>query len=229
MEQAADGVLFLDEIGDLPLNIQPKLLRLLDGHPVQPLGDERWVTLRARVVAASHIDLEEAVAQGVFRHDLYFRLAVHVIRVPPLRERLEDVPELVRVMLERGRRTVEIEDDALAALAQRSWPGNVRQLAAVLTRLAAAAAARGTAITAEDVVEATRTRSHSSLPAAAHARLPERGFQSAIDEYGVALVDAAMRQASGNVSEAARLLKVDRMVLVRQLGKRRRTLARDDP
>jgi DNA-binding NtrC family response regulator len=139
-------VLFLDEIGDLAKNMQPKLLRLLDGYPFQPLGDERWVELKARVVAASHMDLEASVQQGSLREDLFYRLAVHVVRMPPLRERGEDVPELARTLLGRMRGRVGITDEAAALLAPQLWPGNVRQLANALGRLVVA--------TAEDVIGA---------------------------------------------------------------------------
>ena len=118
VEQAGEGVLFLDEIGDLARALQPKLLRLLEGSRVQALGaDERWFELRARLVAASRVDLETCVAAGTFREDLYYRLAVHVIRVPPLRERTEDMPVLVQVLLQRLARPKTITEDAVAVLA----------------------------------------------------------------------------------------------------------------
>jgi DNA-binding NtrC family response regulator len=136
IEQAGDGVLFLDEIGDLAKPIQAKLLRVLEGSAVQPLGDERWIELRARLVAACHVDLEACVKAGTFRDDLYYRLAVHVIRVPPLRERAEDLPVLVPALLRRLRRPKRVTEDALALLATRPWPGNVRELAGLLERAA---------------------------------------------------------------------------------------------
>jgi DNA-binding NtrC family response regulator len=136
--RAADGgTLFLDEIGELPLDMQPKLLRFLENGEVSPLGERRPVTVDVRVVAATHRDLEALVRQGRFREDLYFRLQVIPLRVPPLRERREDIPALARHFLRelgpKGRAPV-LAPDALAVLTAHDWPGNVRELRNVIER-----------------------------------------------------------------------------------------------
>ena len=136
--RAADGgTLFLDKIGELPLDVQPKLLRFLENGEVSPLGERRPVTVDVRIVAATHRDLEALVRQGRFREDLYFRLQVIPLRVPPLRERREDIPALARHFLRdlgpKGRAPV-LAPDALALMTAHDWPGNVRELRNVIER-----------------------------------------------------------------------------------------------
>jgi hypothetical protein len=138
MIRSADGgTLFLDEIGELPLDVQPKLLRFLENGEVSPLGERRPVTVDVRIVAATHRDLEALVRRGEFREDLFFRLQVIPVRVPPLRERREDVAALARHFLRelgpKGRAPV-LAPDALAALMAHAWPGNVRELRNVIER-----------------------------------------------------------------------------------------------
>jgi transcriptional regulator with GAF, ATPase, and Fis domain len=140
---ADGGTLFLDEIGELPLDVQPKLLRFLENGEVSTLGERRPVTVDVRIIAATHRDLEALVRQGRFREDLFFRLQVIPVRVPPLRERREDVPALARHFLRelgpKGRTPV-LAPDALAALTAHAWPGNVRELRNVVERTLAYAA-----------------------------------------------------------------------------------------
>jgi DNA-binding NtrC family response regulator len=136
--RAADGgTLFLDEIGELPLDLQPKLLRFLENGEVSTLGERRPVTVDVRIIAATHRDLEALVRQGLFREDLFFRLQVIPVRVPPLRERREDIGALARHFLRelgpKGRTPVLVPD-AVAALASHEWPGNVRELRNVIER-----------------------------------------------------------------------------------------------
>jgi transcriptional regulator with GAF, ATPase, and Fis domain len=140
IRSADGGTLFLDEIGELPLDVQPKLLRFLENGEVSPLGERRPVSVDVRIVAATHRDLEALVRQGRFREDLFFRLQVIPLRVPPLRERPEDVAALARHFLRDlgphrpGARTPVLAPDALTALATRPWPGNVRELRNVIER-----------------------------------------------------------------------------------------------
>ncbi len=139
---AADGgTLLLDEIGDLPLDLQSKLLRVLQEGTFEPVGSDRTVRADVRVLAATHVDLPAAVAAGRFREDLYYRLAVFPVTLPPLRERLEDLPELasellVDVAVRAGRRGLSLGADAIERLGLHTWPGNVRELANVLERAA---------------------------------------------------------------------------------------------
>jgi len=138
-EVANGGTLFLDEIGDLPLPLQAKLLRVLQEQEVEPLGSNQVKPLNVRVIAATHIDLEAKVAAGQFRDDLYYRLNVLALRVPPLRERREDIAALLEHLLDdiANRSTqapLEVSDDALALLSAQPWRGNVRELRNLLER-----------------------------------------------------------------------------------------------
>ena len=139
---AADGgTLLLDEIGDLPLDLQSKLLRVLQESTFEPVGGDRTVRADVRVLAATHVDLPAAIAAGRFREDLYYRLAVFPVTLPPLRDRLDDLPELaaellVDVAARAGRRGLSLGADAIDRLAEHGWPGNVRELANVLERAA---------------------------------------------------------------------------------------------
>jgi transcriptional regulator with PAS, ATPase and Fis domain len=151
---AAGGTLFLDEIGELPPSVQPKLLRFLENGEVFPIGAQRPVQVDVRVVAATHRDLAELVRQGRFREDLYYRLQVVPLRIPPLRERRDDIPALARhfARLLAPAGTPVFAPDALAALAAYDWPGNVRELRNVIERVLAYSPA-------PDVI----TRSHLEL------------------------------------------------------------------
>jgi len=138
-ELANGGTLFLDEIGDLPVELQPKLLRLLQDGEVQRIGSTRSRKMDVRIVAATNQDLHRAMAEGRFRRDLYYRLSVFPIEIPPLRERKEDIPLITWTFIERrqaalGRRIEEIPDDVMDSLVARDWPGNVRELENVLER-----------------------------------------------------------------------------------------------
>lgn len=142
---AHGGTLFLDEIGDMPMGMQVKLLRALQEQTVRPVGANREVKIDVRVVAASHRDLRELIAEQRFREDLYFRLAVVTLEVPPLRDRLEDLPHLAAFLLERGARglgrgPLALTEAALERLGTHAWPGNVRELDNELLRAAALAA-----------------------------------------------------------------------------------------
>jgi len=135
---AHQGTLFLDEIGDLPLELQPKLLRLLEAGEVTPLGSTRRDRYDVRVVAATHRDVWKEVGRGTFRGDLYYRLAVVEVHLPPLRQRKEDVPALARLFLERaGAVGMEVEGSNLNRLLDFHWPGNVRELRNVISRAVA--------------------------------------------------------------------------------------------
>jgi transcriptional regulator with PAS, ATPase and Fis domain len=138
-EVANGGTLFLDEIGDLPLALQAKLLRVLQEQEVEPLGSNQVKSLNVRVIAATHINLEAKVAAGQFRDDLYYRLNVLALHVPPLRERCEDIPTLVEHLLDdianrSGQAPMELSREALALLARQAWKGNVRELRNLLER-----------------------------------------------------------------------------------------------
>jgi DNA-binding NtrC family response regulator len=146
LEQAHGGTLFLDEVGELPLELQPKLLRFLEHHRVKRLGDTRYREVDVRVVAATNQPLYRAVEQGTFREDLYYRLNVITVELPPLRERLEDIPLLVKRFVRRLLRRLPdqpvddlVSEPALGALTQHPWPGNVRELFNHVQRMVALA------------------------------------------------------------------------------------------
>jgi transcriptional regulator with PAS, ATPase and Fis domain len=133
-ERAHGGTLFLDEIGELPLDLQPRLLRALESREVRRVGGRQERRVDVRVVAATHRDLRAAVSSGTFRQDLFFRLAVGVVTVPPLRDRFEDLYDLVRDLIATlGRPDLHASEQALAVLRGHTWPGNVRELKNVIT------------------------------------------------------------------------------------------------
>jgi len=140
--QTADGgTLLLDEIGELPLELQAKLLRVLQEGTFEPVGSDRTVRVDVRIVAATHVNLEQAIADKKFREDLFYRLAVFPLQLPPLRERLEDLPSLCAALLQdlserTGRRGLRVDEGALSLLRTHAWPGNVRELGNVLERAA---------------------------------------------------------------------------------------------
>lgn len=199
-EQADKGTLLLDEIGELPLDLQAWLLRVLETGEVRSLGARTTREVDVRVVTATHVDLEEAVRHGRFRADLYFRLAVLMIEAPPLRDRLEDLRALALHLLATLATAVkyELSPTALQALALHHWPGNVRELRTVLLR--AIASADGTVLDAADIVRATG----GSL---------ERRAKRCRSRLDALLVAEAIEESYGNVTEAARRLGVPRSTL----------------
>ena len=138
-QMAHGGTLLLDEIGELPVELQAKLLRVLQEGTLEPVGSDRTLKVNVRILAATHVDLEQAIAERRFREDLYYRLHVFPLRLPPLRERLADLPQLCAAMLAEqsqrtGRAGMQVSDAGLARLRQHAWPGNLRELANALER-----------------------------------------------------------------------------------------------
>lgn len=209
-EQADTGTVFLDEIGDVPLSIQVKLLRVIQDREFERLGSNRTRQVDVRVIAATNVDLRQALEQGTFREDLYYRLNVFPITIPPLRERREDIPLLAerflaRVTREQGAAVTGISDGALAKLAEWPWPGNVRELENVIERSVLLAA--GTLLQSEDI-RLDAARNHA-IPAAG-GFLPEG---RTLDQHEQDLIREALRRANGNKSHAARLLGLTRNAL----------------
>ena len=220
-ELADGGTLFLDEVGDLQLEAQAKLLRVLESGDIQRIGAERSRHVNIRALAATNRRLEDAVSSGGFREDLYFRLNVFPIEVPPLRERLGDIPDLVAHLAARlrPRRPPRFTDEALAALARHSWPGNVRELANIVERLTIVG---GDEITGDLVPRVLmRTGGYPAATAVASATSGfidnGRGLSDRLDDMERDLIGGAMAAASGNIAEAARLLKTDRGNLYRRM------------
>jgi two-component system nitrogen regulation response regulator NtrX len=211
-ELAHGGTLFLDEIGDLSAEAQAKLLRTLETGELQRIGSEGTLRVDVRVVSATNRRLEDEVAAGHFREDLFFRLNVFPIHLPPLRERLEDLPVLVAHLAERTRprHAARFTPDALDALAEYAWPGNVRELANLIERLG---------ILSGPTVEAAAVR--QVLPggpvATAQPSAGGRPLSDALDDYERGLIASALSQAEGNIAEAARVLQTDRANLYRRM------------
>ncbi len=214
-ETAQGGTLFLDEVGDMPLALQSKLLRVLQEREIERVGGRRRVPIDVRVLAATHANLAARIARGEFREDLYYRLRVVEITLPPLRERREDIPRLVRHFLERfaareGRDVPTLDREAYAALLGHNFPGNIRELENLLE--GAAALSQGGAIRREDL---------QWLPAASDPEVAELSPQGedeipdlrALEERHIRRV---LRLAGGNKSRAARLLGISRRTLYRK-------------
>jgi len=225
---AAGGTLFLDEIGDLPLDVQPKLLRFLQEGEIQPLGEQRPLKSDVRIIAATNTDLEEMVAQGRFREDLYYRLNVIRLRVPPLRERRSEVPTIVSYYINHysakfGRKDIQITPQAIDLLMVSDWPGNVRQLCNEIQRIVARAE-DGTLITPDHLSPELRRTGAPVSPNQASAPLaqmqttiPTGTLADAFAEVERRMIADALRRHNGNISRAARELGLTRRGLYLKL------------
>ena len=210
-EQADGGTVFLDEIGDVPPAVQVKLLRVLQEREFERLGSTKTTEVDVRIVAATNQDLRVALEQGTFREDLYYRLNVLPINLPPLRERKEDIPYLVDHFLEKfaadtGNRVKSIGDAAREKLTAYHWPGNVRELENIIER--AMVLSRSKTVGPDDIH--LDQRSGAPLPDGAAPFLPE-GLT--LDQYEQELIREALSRSSDNKSQAARLLGVTRNAL----------------
>jgi DNA-binding NtrC family response regulator len=220
-EQADGGTLLLDEIGDMPIELQAKLLRVLEEREIERLGGTGPVRVDVRVLAATHRDLRQLVSAGRFREDLYFRLAVFPVRVPPLRERPDDLVPLVLAFaadLGGPQTEVSVTPDGEAALRQHPWPGNVRELRNFVERLILL---RGRGPLAIDGAATAVLAFGDPLPPVRAERsvegLGSKGYRELVDDFERALLRAALERAGSNVAAAARLLKADRGNLYRRM------------
>ena len=219
-EQAQGGTLFLDEIGDLPLELQAKLLRVLQEREVQRLGSSETIRLDTRVVAATNCELAPRVEQGRFREDLYYRLNVVPVHMPPLRERRRDIPLLARHFIEKVCRQEAIqlktiEADALEKLSDYTWPGNVRQLENAIEMAAALSGDRLLLATSDFPLPEpgpARPATHGGTPVIA---LPDDGldFEETLAEIERSILDQALRKTGGNKKAAADMLRLKRTTL----------------
>ncbi|MEJ2346783.1 MAG: sigma-54 dependent transcriptional regulator [Gammaproteobacteria bacterium] len=238
-EMAEGGTLFLDEIGDMPLSMQVKLLRVLQERTFERVGSNKSITTDVRIVAATHRNLEDLIAEGKFREDLYYRLNVFPIDMPPLRERVEDIPLLINELIARieheKRGSVRLTPAATMALCQYKWPGNVRELANLIERLAILFPfgvvdikdlpekfrpddSSASAIYA-DVAESSAPLQLSPDPL--DARLPRDGInlKEHLSNLEISLIRQALQEADGVVAHAAKLLDMRRTTLVEKLRK----------
>jgi DNA-binding NtrC family response regulator len=219
-EAANGGTLFLDEIGEMPIEMQPKLLRTLEAREVRRVGESKSRKIDVRVVAATNRRLEREVNNGRFREDLFFRLSVVTIRVPPLRERLEDLELLIRAFLDRMQATSSqslFTPDVLADMAHAQWPGNVRELRNFVERTVVFQSASKNDHT--DQGNPKSLRSPASAAAKSGAVDLEESFHVAkervVSELEERYLTALMEWSEGNVSRAARKAGLDRMHLHR--------------
>ncbi len=220
VELADKGTLFLDEIGDVPASIQVKLLRVLQEREFERLGGTKTLKVDVRMIAATNRDLRAALEEGTFREDLYYRLNVVPIDIPPLREHKEDIPDLVHHFLARfvvdGEKEIEgITPLALSMFMDYHWPGNVRQLENSVERAVALSA--GSMIDAQDIhLDTTQGRASATMSPAANQFLPEG---MTLEQWEDNMIREALRRANGNKSQAARLLGLSRNALRYRLSK----------
>ncbi len=224
MFQLADGgTILLDEVGEMPLPLQAKLLRVLQNREVRPVGSDQSVSINIRIIASTNRDLQREVEKSTFREDLFYRLQVIPIHLPPLRARRSDIPLLVRNFLEKNNRKynreVQIAEETLVYLWEYDWPGNVRELENLLERLV--------------VLNETNVLQPDDLPSYVRSfisekRLPQTqligsdvDLRQVMDQFESRLIDEAMRRANGNKSAAAQMLGLKRTTLVAKLRKKK--------
>jgi DNA-binding NtrC family response regulator len=219
-EQAHGGVLFLDEIGELPLELQPKLLRVLQEREFQRLGSSETVKVDVRVVAAANCTLLERIALGRFREDLYYRLNVAPIHMPPLRQRKEDIPALAAHFVEKVCRAEElppkrIAPEAMDRLRKCSWPGNVRQLENAVEMAVALSGDRLLLTPADFPQPAPAPSRMAALPELPCVSVPDGGldYESTVAEIERSILDQALRKTGGNKKAAADMLRLKRTTL----------------
>ena len=230
IRSASGGTLFLDEIGDLPLDVQPKILRFLQEGEIQPLGEQRPIKVDVRIIAATNTDLEEMVKDGRFREDLYYRLNVIRLRVPPLRERRSEIPTIVNYYVNHysskfGRKDLQITPQTIDLLMVCDWPGNIRQLCNEVQRVVARAE-DGMVITPDHLSpELKRTSAAISAPAASVTSIASAGIATndamtlgdAMADLERRMIAEALRKHGGNISRAARELGLTRRGLYLKL------------
>lgn len=215
---AEGGTLFLDEIGDMPLALQSKLLRVLQEKEFEPVGSNEMRKSDVRLIAATSTHLEAAIKDGEFRADLYYRLSVLPIEVPPLRERLDDLPALTEAILEDLRSQHELEPGAMAMLAQHAWPGNIRELRNVLER--AALLSDDLQLNAEDIRAAIGTLVPVERPTQRDSAdlIINETYAEARQRFDRELIQAKLAQCRGNVIVAARQLGLGRSTLYKKMA-----------
>ncbi len=208
---AEKGTIFLDEIGDLDINSQVKLLRVLQEHTYEPLGDTRTRRADVRVVCATNADLAEMLRKGTFREDLYYRINLITVTLPPLRERRDDIPLLVEYLLRKvsaaaGRTMPKVTPEAMELLKQQQWPGNIRQLANIVERTLL--------VTPDDVLDAQDFQAQGLVPGKNPLDNPGRLKSREKTE-----IENALSESAGNLTRAAAILGITRQTLYRRLAK----------
>jgi DNA-binding NtrC family response regulator len=216
LEQAGEGTILLDEIGELSLNTQVKLLRVLQQKEFSRLGSNKLIPLNARVLFATHRNLQQMVEEGTFRRDLYYRVNVMTIQVPPLRERTQDIPLLARHFLKQyaaefGKAVFDIRPSAMEALVEYEWPGNIRELENVIQ--GAIILADGDGLTRNDLPDFLQQIADDESEAAGSSDV--ESLEGLLRQYKVSLANKAVLECNGNKTLAARKLRVSRAYLHR--------------
>jgi DNA-binding NtrC family response regulator len=221
VEQAHKGTLFLDEVGTMSPSLQAKLLRVLQEREFERVGDSHTIKIDVRVIAATHSDLAKMVAEGTFREDLFYRLNVLPVQLPPLRDRREDIPLLVQHFLQRlaadtGRSAMTVSQEAMRCLMAYRWPGNVRQLENAVERALAFSQGR-THIDVQDLPP--EIQNQAGIIEGAETWLPEDGidFERYIEGIELSLIKRSLERTRGNKRQAARLLNLKRTTLIEKL------------
>jgi DNA-binding NtrC family response regulator len=219
---AHEGTIFLDEIGDMSSSLQVKLLRVLQDRTFEPVGSSKTQSVDVRVIAATNQNLEDAIAARLFREDLYYRLNVIPIVVPPLRERRDDIPLLAQHFLDianegRGDKEVEFSDEIIARLTGFNWPGNVRELENLVERLVTLCSSHG--IVESDLPKALRA---SSPPPPTAPQIPPQGlnFRDVVDQFESDLILQALEITHGNKNRAAQLIQMNRTTMLEKMKKK---------
>jgi transcriptional regulator with PAS, ATPase and Fis domain len=221
-EAADGGTIFLDEIGDMSPDLQVKVLKVLEEREFEPVGGCKSIKVDVRIIAATHRDLEEEVQKGTFREDLFYRLFVIPVQLPPLRERLSDIPLLIdhflnKLNAEKGTEVEGIADDAMQALTHHNWPGNVRELANLMERLVV--------LTGEGRIELddlpAKMRTGANIPAE-NQSVPELTAEglclsTAVSDFEKNLIYQSLEQTDWVKNKAAKLLQVKRTTLVEKI------------
>src|SRR5712692_9528456 len=206
---ADGGTVFLDEVGEMPVSLQPKLLRVLQNHEVRRVGADQPLSVDVRVIAATSKDLAAEVEKGAFREDLFYRLQVIPIHLPPLRARRSDIPLLVQHFLEKQNlkysRTIQLAAETMVYLWEYDWPGNVRELENLASYVCAFI-------------------SEKKIPNPA-LNNGELNLQQAVEQFENRLIDEALRHTNSNITAAARILKINRTTLITKLRRRKNSAA----
>jgi DNA-binding NtrC family response regulator len=223
-EQAHQGTIFLDEIGDMPLELQAKLLRVLQDREVQRLGSSESIKIDVRVIAATNVDLQERVRQGQFRADLFYRLNVVPLNMPALSKRTTDIPMLVNHFVRKvcdteGIPVRRISPEALCRLCASPWPGNVRQLENAVEMAVAVSGERDVLYPKDFGLTDSGPRS-TITGVTTQYPLPLTGpihFETAVSQFQLAILDTALRQSNGNKTVAAERLGIKRTTLIMKM------------
>ena len=223
-EQAHRGTLFLDEIGDLPLEAQGKLLRVLQEQEFQRVGSSETIRVDVRVIAASNVDLEQAVRERRFREDLYYRLNVVPVHLPPLRARRDDIPLLLQHFSDKIRASEnsapkQISEEAIQFLQQLDWPGNVRQLEHAIQMAFALSGDRRLLVPSDFVARRMHAPEPTTLEKAPQVQLPQEGlnFDEVVATFELSLLNQALTASGGNKARAADLLQIKRTTLLAKI------------